>query len=350
MTDKPEENKGLKKVIIDIPIYNIVRIIALLIFIYLIYYVRDVLILIILAFVLATFLEPIVDRFEKRGAPRFLSILTLYAIIIAFFVFLVRAILPPVVSQIQQIATNSDYYIGIIRSYLMKVPYVGPNEINRLFSNIMSALGTITPSGILSGVTGVFSSIAGAIVVLVMAFYFLLRKGGIELGIAYYFPTRHSEKAVRVFRKISEKVSLWLRGQIFLSLVVATLVLIGLAILGVPFALTIATFTAIAEFVPIFGPFLAGTLATLIALTVSPGKAIAVIILFTIITQLESNVLSPNILKRAVGLTPAIIIISILLGGKLLGLIGIILAVPIASTISVILDEYYLNKGEKKEV
>jgi predicted PurR-regulated permease PerM len=107
-----------------------------------------------------------------------------------------------------------------------------------------------------------------------------------------------------------------------------------LLIIGVPYALTIAVISGILELVPIVGPVASGAIAAILALTVSPVKAIIIIAFYILVQQLENSILVPKIMQRAVGLSPVIIITAVLIGGKLLGIAGALLAVPIAATMA----------------
>jgi predicted PurR-regulated permease PerM len=108
----------------------------------------------------------------------------------------------------------------------------------------------------------------------------------------------------------------------------------------VPYALALAVISGILEIVPTLGPILAGAIATIFALTIDPIKAIFVIILYVIVQQLENNFVVPKVMQKAVGLSPVIIIFAVLIGARLLGLVGAILAVPIAASISVIVQDW----------
>jgi predicted PurR-regulated permease PerM len=120
--------------------------------------------------------------------------------------------------------------------------------------------------------------------------------------------------------------------------------LIGLIIIGVPYALTLALISGLLDLIPTIGPIIAGVIAALVALSVSPIQAVFVIVMYIIVQQIENTLLVPNIMKKAVGLSPVVILMAVLVGAKLLGLIGALLAVPLAAVLSVLVMEWPLIK------
>jgi predicted PurR-regulated permease PerM len=153
-------------------------------------------------------------------------------------------------------------------------------------------------------------------------------------------PSERRDGVKSMLIKISEKLSLWFRGQLLLSVIMGTFYLIALLIIGVPYALTIAIIAMLLEFIPIIGPIVSGTIAALIALTVSPLAAVIVIAVYLLGQWLENSIITPTIMKKVTGLSPIIVIVAILIGDRLLGPAGAILAVPISATISVAISEW----------
>jgi predicted PurR-regulated permease PerM len=168
----------------------------------------------------------------------------------------------------------------------------------------------------------------------------LLDKNGIHLFIKSTISPDQQEPVLSLMKKISEKVGRWFRGQMILGGIIGVLELIGLLIIGAPYALTLAIISAVMEIVPTIGPLIAGTIAVLVTLSVSPLKALLVFILYLVIQQAENSFIVPKVMQKAVGLSPVIIILAILTGAKLLGIVGAILAVPIAASLSVIVQEW----------
>ncbi|MBU4332000.1 AI-2E family transporter, partial [Patescibacteria group bacterium] len=139
---------------------------------------------------------------------------------------------------------------------------------------------------------------------------------------------------------MQKKIGSWLRGQVILMIIIGILSYIGLLILGVRYALLLALFAGLMEIIPYIGPIFGAVPAVFIALTQSPIKGLLVIVLYLIIQQLENNLIVPKIMKRAVGLNPIVVILVILIGGKIAGIVGALIAVPVATAFSVMLKDF----------
>ena len=139
--------------------------------------------------------------------------------------------------------------------------------------------------------------------------------------------------------QIEEKLGGWFRGQLFLSLVIGVLSFIGLSILGISYALPLAVIAGVMEVIPVIGPIISAIPPILIALTISPILGLGVAIMYFVIQQLENHLLVPQVMKRAVGLNPLVVILTIAVGSRLLGFAGALLAVPIAVVIQIVATE-----------
>ena len=144
-----------------------------------------------------------------------------------------------------------------------------------------------------------------------------------------------------LINKIQKKISSWLKGQIVLSLLIGFFVFISMMTLGVKYALVLALLAFLGEFIPYLGPVLAALPAILVAFIDSPLKALFVFIIFVIIQQVENHILVPKIMQKAVGLNPLISILALLIGARLGGVMGVILAIPITTAIIVIISEIF---------
>jgi predicted PurR-regulated permease PerM len=147
---------------------------------------------------------------------------------------------------------------------------------------------------------------------------------------------------------ITTKVSAWLGGQLFLAGVIGTTSAVGLWLLGIPFFYVLALISGIGEMIPIVGPVLAAIPAIAVAATVSVKKVLLVVIFFVVQQQVENHVLVPKVMSRQVGLSPAIVITALLIGGKLMGIPGAILAVPTAAILQVLFTEWMNSRETPK--
>ena len=135
-------------------------------------------------------------------------------------------------------------------------------------------------------------------------------------------------------------MSAWLQGQVFLGLIIFAVNYIGFSVLRINYALTLAIISGLLEVLPIIGPWVSGALATIVALTVSPILGLIVAAWIVLVQQLENHIIVPLVMKKSLGLNPIAVILAILIGGKLMGITGIIISVPVAAAIGVLLEEF----------
>ena len=154
---------------------------------------------------------------------------------------------------------------------------------------------------------------------------------------------------IRIISKIELRLGAWVRGQLILAVTIGICTYFGLLLLKIPFALPLALLAGILEIVPIIGPIIAAIPAIIIAFTISPILAVATIALYVIIQQLESNLVVPYVMRKAVGLPPIATIIALMAGAKLAGIGGALLAIPIFVTIETSLSEYLFHPTADKK-
>ncbi len=171
-----------------------------------------------------------------------------------------------------------------------------------------------------------------------------MQKDALKKGIKMLVPQKHKRYAVYLADRIQEKMGHWLQGQLVLNVVVGGLIYLALFLLGVPYALVLALIAGFLEFIPNIGPIIATIFATVVALTVSPLVAIMTVTVFIIIQQLENHFIVPLVMKKVVGLNPVVVITVILIGFKLGGPLGALMAVPITTALSVFIKDL-LDRG-----
>lgn len=335
-----------KKIIFDFSVKSVFTVVFGLILLWLMFYLRDIIVLFFLAFILATAIEPLVNYLGKKKVPRWVTILGVFVALVLFVYLLIRLVIPPISEQVNNFIENRHVITERITSYLDRAPASLRTTIYDFSNHIPEKISKYSSSGrVVENVLGVFSGLFGFVTVLVITFYLLIENNSMENFIRDYWPVKSREKAVKVFTEIVKKISYWARGQMVLSGSIGILTYIGLTVLGVDYALTLALVAAVTELLPVVGPFIGSAPAILIAFAVSPALGLWVSLLYLGIQQFENHVLVPQVMKKAVGLSPVAIIFSLLVGAKLLGIIGVIISVPVASAVSVLLNSIK-NKEE----
>ena len=324
--------------------------ILILLALWFIYFIKDILLLLFLAIIIVSAAGPIIDKLEAKKMNRILVVVLLYTFFALFFVIVISLVVPVLSQEIRLIGTVLPEYLVGINTFIQNITdlaatYHFEENINQIFLNSSNALAN-SFSNIFSNTINFFSSIFKALVVFSLAFYMLIKKNGTRTFISAIVPKKeHREKIIGLVEKIQQKMGHWLVGQFFLMFIIFVLEFIALSTLRVPFALVLALLGGLLEIVPYIGPLIAFVPAVLIAATVSPWTAVLVAIIYIAIQQMENHLIVPLLMKKAVGLNPIVIILALLIGAKLAGVMGIILAVPFAAAIKIVLEDF-LNKKE----
>jgi predicted PurR-regulated permease PerM len=318
-------------------IFKILGIIAALIFLYL---VRDILLILFIAFIVASAITPWVDSLEGKKIPRVISVLAIYLILFGLIVAIFMLIVPPITLQLGQLANNLPRYYNEVSRWLADV-----NSSSQIVASLQSILQRWT-EGLTGGAAGLFAVLGsfvgmvfGGLLALVITFYITLQKDSVKKFIQSISAVKYQPYAIQLTRRIQDKMGAWLTGQLILSLVVGLMVYVAMAIMGVKYALVLGVFAGITEVVPYIGPWVGAVPAVFLAFLQSPILGLITAIIFVFIQQLENSLIVPLVMKKAVGLNPIITIVAIAIGGQLAGVAGAIIAIPLAVVINIVLKD-----------
>ncbi|HEY4525771.1 MAG TPA: AI-2E family transporter, partial [Candidatus Paceibacterota bacterium] len=307
-------------------------------FAFLMYSAVKILMGLFLALVISSGLEFIVNFLERRGIPRTLGVVMIFLASILLVIILVYTVIPLLIVDINTALLNfgklarQSWWGGMLN---IKTSQSINILINQLSSSLFS--GDASPLG---AITGIFGSLALSFSVIIVSFYLSLSRDGVERFIRAVIPPNYEERVLRIYENSRKRIGYWFRSQILLSLTMGTLVIIALSILGVRYAILLGLVAAVFELVPFIGPILAGSAASISALTSSPGLAIATLVTFVLLHQVESHVLVPILIGRSVGLHPVIVIMSLLIGAETGGLLGILISVPAAVVLQEVVENW----------
>lgn len=311
---------------IDISSKTVIFIAAFGLLLWILFHILDIILLFFVAFILMSALNPLVERLRGWRVPKILAVLLVFFVSMGGVIALLTAGLSPLVSQTSNLMQRLGETIGS----LLQTNIVDQRVIEQELSRFSSQTVSFT--------VDLFKNLISWVSVLVITIYMLFDREKMEDYVTSFFGERQ-ERIKSLLSKIEYKLGAWLRGQVVLSAVVGTLVYIGLTILGVEFALPLAIIAGLLEIVPVIGPIIAAIPAVLIGLTISPLLAVLIGGLYLAIQQIENQIIVPQVMKRAVGLNPLLVILAVSVGGRLLGIAGALLAVPIAVVIQLILQE-----------
>jgi predicted PurR-regulated permease PerM len=279
-------------------------------------------------------LRPPVSWLERHKVPRTAAALIIYLMFILFFIFLISLIIPPIVTEISNLFTTLPVLLR----------QVDPAIYNRFN---LSSLSQYIPSvtGNVVGLLGGFASNTFFVIsTLFFGFYLLLQENILKTVLSRFFDEDQTQSLRATVERAEKRMSAWFWGELTLMTVVGVMTFIGLNIIGMKYALALAVLAGLLEVVPNIGPIISAVPAVLIALAYSPFLAGATAALYIVVQQLENNLIVPVIMKNAVGLNPLVTLISLIIGGRIGGTIGVLLAIPMYLFFEVLFMEFILKR------
>ncbi len=324
---------------------------------YLFWTLRSLVLLVVTAIVIASAIEPGVAFFIRHRVPRFASALLVYVLVFGSVFGIIYLLLPPIISDAAGFLSAMPKYLDTINStapftsFANATDIIGNGQGTQSFLTALVSLQGIfsaTSGGVVQILVTFFGGIFSLMLVVVLSFYFALQDTGVDDFLRLVMPVAHENYSVDLWRRSQKKIGLWMQGQILLSVIVAILVYLGLLIIGIPYALLLSVFTAIAEIIPVFGSLIAGTVAVIVAYG-DGGIPLGLIVagLFIVVNQFESNLVYPLIVKKIVGLPPVLVIVALIAGYTLAGFLGVLLSVPLAAVLLEFISDFDKRKRRK---
>lgn len=311
---------------------------------WLIFQLRDLVLVLVTAIVLASAIEPAVIRMEKWRIPRILGTLLIFILIVGAFFGIFYFFIPTLFNDITSLIISLPAYIETFNEWMAfdEYAYIFGQETSPAFSStallkeLQQFLGTASVFGnnVLSAIANIFGGFLSFILILVFSFYFTVIRTGVDDFLEIVTPRQYRKYVLDLWERSRQKIGLWMQGQLLLAIIIGVLVYLGLTILGVEHALLLAIIAALFELIPVFGPILAAIPAVLIALT-SGGLTLGLLTtaLYVIIQQFENHLIYPLVVTRVVGVPPLLVILALIIGAQMAGFLGILLSIPIAAVI-----------------
>lgn len=329
--------------------YALVATAVAVVLVWTLYQAREALLLIYVGALVAIGLSPLVRAIERREdaltghrVPRWLAILTIYLLIVGTLVGVGMLVVPPLAEQARELWAAFPELLHRGQLWLIERGLLSRElTVREAVQRAPEAVGRGDAVGtVVNALWGVVGGVAGLVTILILAFYFLVESDTIVSTFVRMFPRYRRQRVDGACRRVTTKVSAWLGGQMLLAGIIGGSAALALWIMGVPYFYVLALIAAVGELIPIVGPLLAAIPAIAVAASVSPALALGVAVFFLAQQQFENHVLVPKVMERQVGVSAVVVIVSLLVGGSLLGIIGAILAVPSAAILHVLFQEF----------
>ncbi len=325
----------------------------------LMWFLRDIILVVITAVIVASAVEPMVHFFAKRNVPRLLSLVLIYAVSLGFFAGLFYFFVPALIDDVSKIAQLLPKYADMSSFWdplsdtasvtTHAVSASSPSFAQSLIEgqNLLSLFKSgIEEGGVVQSVSVFFGGFLSFILIIVLSFYLAAQEKGIENFLRLISPVKSRSYVVSLWKRSQEKIGLWFQGQMLLGVLVGVLAFLGLTVLGIPSALFLAFIMMIFEIIPVFGPILAAVPGVAVAITegirvADPGLTAGLIVatFYFIIQQFESHLIYPLVVRKVIGIDPVLVILALVIGAKMAGFLGILISVPITAIIMEFLND-----------
>ncbi len=317
------------------------------------YLIKEVLAILLLAIIIASAVDPWVSFFEKYFVPRLLGVFLVYLVVLGALAAVLYFMIPPIIDQIKQFAVVlPDYYEALSRQVFRTTRGISPDWAKEAQAFLISAGEQIKSytSGAVQAFSALFGGVAASAAVIVISFYLAVQRRGVEDFLRLVTPQDQERYVLGLWKRVEIKLGRWFQGQLLLGCVVGVAVFAGLSVIGVPYALVLGMIAGIFEIVPIVGPLFSALLGVAVAVLISPFLAALTLLFYFIVQQVEAHILVPLLMRRIMGLNPVVVIVALLIGAKLGGVLGMVLAVPVATVAGEALEDFAQTKSAGQNI
>ena len=338
---------------------TILRIILILLGFYLAWILKDLVLVVLTAIVISAAVESAVPRFKKIGLGRVSGIVVLYVISLLFISGIFYLFAPLLITEIYNFAVFISHYApGVdFLNYFNNEAFAGAKDIVNNISSHLSintllssskAFITNLSSGFFTTLSAAFGSIFNVVLIVVISFYLSVQERSVEKFLRIFVSAKHEEYAVHIWGRTRRKIAYWIRGQLFLGLIISILTYLVLSVFGIQYALLLAIIAGAMELIP-YGILIALVPAVSFSyLSGGVSNALFVLGAYLIIHIFDIFLFTPLIIRRVVGLSPFVIILSVLVGIELAGFWGLVLSIPGAIFMMEIVDDIEKYKEKKR--
>ncbi len=336
------------KKLLDISWETILKITLAAIFLYFLYLIRDILIWFLFALILSILFDPAIDFLQKRKIPRVLATSLIYFSVFGILGFSVYLLTPAFISEIQKFTQYFPEYFEKLIPPLRNLGIITPLENFESLLKIFQERLIQISERVLSALAAVLGGIFTTFTIFVIAFFLSLEEMGIKRAIILLTPKKTEATVLNIWQKSQQKVAGWFGSRFLACLFVGLVSFLTFWLFDINYAFSLAFLAGITNIVPIIGPILAGIVITIFSALDSWLKALFVLIAFILIQQIEGIILTPILTKKMVGLSPAIVLISLMIGGNLWGILGAILIIPLVAVIYEFLKDFLKKRKEEE--
>ena len=315
---------------------------------YFLYLIRDILIWVVFGLIISVLFNPAIDFLQRKHFSRVLATILVYVVLFGTIGFLIYSVAPLFVSEMQQFSQFFPEYFEKISTPLKGLGIEAFENIENLTDAFEQGL-TKASASIFSAMGAIFGGIFSTITIFSIALFLSLEEKGIDRVIGVLSPKKHEALVLSLWERSQKKVAGWFGAKVLCCLFVGLMTYVTCCILNVKYAVTFGFLAGALNIIPIIGPVLVGVAVTVLIAVTSWTKAMFFLLAFLVIQQIEGNILGPVLTKKFIGLPPVLVLVSVMVGAKLWGFMGALLAIPVAGILFEFLRDFLKKRKEEKE-
>lgn len=313
---------------LDVSWKTIVRVAVILFILYLLYLTRTILVWTIFGIVISVIFNPAIDFLESHHIPRVAATIIVYTLLLVLLAFSIYLIVPLFISEVNQFSHLFPKYFAKLSPILQTLGFESFKSIDAFTRSLNSWLVKAS-SNVFSALGSIFGGFLSSVSIFSIALFLSLEEKWEERTISLFSPTKYEKYTLDIWHRSERRVAGWLGVRIVCSIFVGTLTVLACYILGTHYPISFGLLAGLLDIIPMIGPLIAAVIISILIALSSWSKMFLFILIFFIIQQLESNVLVPVLAKKFMNLPPALIIVALLIGGRLFGVLGAILSIPL---------------------
>ncbi|MFC1663838.1 AI-2E family transporter [Patescibacteria group bacterium] len=335
--------------ILDISWKTILRISIAAFCFYILYLTRDILVWFLFALIVSVLFNPVIDFLQKKGVPRTLSVVFVYFSVFTFFSFLIYFTAAGLIVEIQNFLQSFPQYFEKISPSFQLLGLQTFESIEVFMATLNDTLVKMS-GNLLNALFSIFGGIFSTMFVIIAAIFLSLEEGVIERSLRLLFPKKYEAYTLTLWKDCQRKVSGWFLSRIIACFFVGVASYTSFLVLNVEYSLSLGLIAGVLNFVPYIGPLITAILIFLVVCLDSVSKAIFVLLAFGLIQLIENSILTPALLKKFIGLPPALLLVTLAMGATLWGVLGAILCVPLAGILFEFLRDFLKKRREEGAV
>jgi predicted PurR-regulated permease PerM len=333
--------------VLDISWGTLLKIAIVFLGFYILYLIKDILLWILFGLIISILFNPIINFLERRKIPRTMAAIFVYVAVFAILSLIFYWTIPIFIIEVQQFTQLFPQYFEKLAPPLRSLN-IEAFESFETFTQVLQDWLVRTSSSIFGAIVSIFGGIFSTATIFAIAIFFSIEEKEVDKAMKLLVPKKNETYFLRLWERCQIKTAAWFGARALSSLFVGLITYVTLKIFSTEYAAVLALFAGVMDIIPVLGPIFSGVIIITLTVLSSPAKAFLILIALILIQQIEGNVITPILTKKMVGLPAILVLAALLIGGKLWGILGAVLTIPLVGVIYEFLRDYLQKRKEEQ--